>query len=58
MNSVFLVLYLGRGEVAPGAGVDERLAVEAVDGVRHPIVQVQDVLNGNVRAAPPRPASC
>ena len=38
--------------MAPRAAVDEGLGVEAVDGVRHPVVEVQDVLDGDVGPAP------
>jgi hypothetical protein len=47
----------GRGEVGPGAGVHQRLRVKPVDGVRNPVVQVENVLDGDVGSAPARAAS-
>ena len=52
-----LKTYLCRGEVAPRPGVHEGLGVEPVDGVGHPVVKVEDVLDGDVGPAPTRTPS-
>ena len=38
--------------MAPRAGVDQCLGVEPVDGVGHPVVEAEDVLDGDVGPAP------
>ena len=43
--------------MAPRPGVHEGLGVEPVDGVGHPVVKVEDVLDGDVGPAPTRTPS-
>jgi hypothetical protein len=40
--------------VAPRPRVDQRLGVEPVNGIRHPVVEMEDVLDGDVGPAPAR----
>ena len=44
----------GGGQTGPGARGDQRLVIRLVDGVSHPVVEVEDVPDGDVGSTPSR----
>ena len=44
----------GRGQAGPGARGHQRLVIRLVDGVSHPVVEVEDVPDGDVGSTPAR----
>ena len=44
----------GGGQTGPGARGDQRLVIRLVDGVSHPVVEVEDVPDGDVGSTPAR----